>query len=58
VATSFGLKVIFRPFMNHNSIGTFSGSAQIWGPKNVFMNKILQKKWSYTIKHSRKSDEY
>jgi len=37
--------------MNHNSIGTFSNSAQIWDPKNVYMNKILQKNWSCTIKH-------
>jgi hypothetical protein len=29
--------------MNHNSIGTLSSNAQIWDPKNVYMNKILQK---------------
>ena len=43
--------------MNHISIGTLSGSAQIWDPKNVYMNKMLQKKWSCIIKHSRKSDK-
>ena len=43
--------------MNHISIGTLSSSAQIWDPKNVYMNKILQKKWSCIIKHSRENDK-
>ena len=41
--------------MNHISIGTLSSSAQIWDPKNVSKNKILQMKWGL-IKH-RKSDK-
>jgi len=43
--------------MYHISIGTLSSSAHIWDPKNVYMNKILQKKWSYILKHGRKSDK-
>ena len=35
--------------MNHNSIGTLSSSAQIWDPKNVYTNKILQKNNSSVI---------
>jgi len=37
--------------MNHNSIGALSSSVQIWDPKNIYVNKILQKK------HSRKSEK-
>jgi len=43
--------------MYHVSIGTLGSSAQIWDPKNVYIDKILQKKWSYIIKHSRKRDK-
>ena len=40
--------------MNQVSIGTLSSSAQIWDSVNVYMNKILRKKWSYIIEHNRK----
>ena len=43
--------------MNHISYVTLRPSAQIWDPKNIYMNEILQKKWSCIIKHSRKSDK-
>ena len=43
--------------MNHISIGTLSSNAQIWDPKNVYMNKILRKKWICIIKRGRKSDK-
>jgi len=43
--------------MKHISIGTLSSGAHIWDPKNVYMNEILQKKWSCVMKHSRMSDK-
>jgi len=43
--------------MYHINIGALSSSAHIWDPKNVYMNKILQKEWSYIITHSRNSDK-
>jgi len=40
--------------MKHINIGSLSSNAQIWDPKNVYVNKILQEKWSCIIKHSKK----
>jgi len=58
MATSFDLKNHHQIiFMNHISIGTLSGTARIWDLKNIYIDKILQKKWSYVIKHSRRRDK-
>jgi len=38
--------------MNYNNIPTLNSSAQIWDPKNVYMNKILQNKCSSVIFYS------
>jgi len=58
MANSFDLKNHLQDIYEaHISVGKLSSSAQIWDPKIVYMNTILQKNWSCIIKHSRKRDK-